>query len=535
MKNTANPLNVIRSASGFASLTRKLPVLFSFLSAFLFLCELPPAARAATYTYGSNGTTNWSTATWTPGVPASSLDNIISITNPNGQPRNTTNNLGAGFQLNSLNLTNNTTTTNPQTLSVAGNSLNFVKDSSNVLPTLTLAKANGTSATSTITVSAPWTVTDALTISSTVGGGPTSIQGAITNTGGITFTGTGAGAITLGSGVVSGGGGITVNGSYNVNMTGNNSYTGLTNVQSGTLTLNRSGGVIASTAAVEVNGGTLNVAQSDTVGAVTLSSGTISGAGVLTGSSYSLTNTGTISAALAGSGVALSKNGAGTVTLSGTSTYTGTTTVSTGTLIVNGSLGNTAVTVASGAFLGGSGSFGGTVDIQGTHNPGNSPGVQTFSDLSYSGGASVVNWELKSNTTTNVANPNAVFDSLIVNGNLDFAAATSLNLSFVPGGSDVLWSDTFWDSSKTGTAGWLLYDVAGVTTGFGNLNLTSSNWLDSGGNTFSAELPGSSFSLYQAGNDIYLNYTAVPEPSGCSMFGAGILGLAFLRRFRRKI
>ncbi|MFO1489563.1 MAG: autotransporter-associated beta strand repeat-containing protein [Kiritimatiellia bacterium] len=68
-----------------------------------------------------------------------------------------------------------------------------------------------------------------------------------------------------------------------VSLTGNNTYTGLTDVQAGTLPLNRSGGAIAITAAVQVSGGTLAVTQSDTVGAVTLASGTISGAGTLTG------------------------------------------------------------------------------------------------------------------------------------------------------------------------------------------------------------------------------------------------------------
>ncbi|MFO1524059.1 MAG: hypothetical protein U1G05_18945 [Kiritimatiellia bacterium] len=39
---------------------------------------------------------------------------------------------------------------------------------------------------------------------------------------------------------------------------------------------------------MQVSGGTLAVTQSDTVGAVTLTSGTISGAGTLTGSSYAV-------------------------------------------------------------------------------------------------------------------------------------------------------------------------------------------------------------------------------------------------------
>ncbi len=114
-------------------------------------------------------------------------------------------------------------------------------------------------------------------------------------------------------------------------LSGSNTYTGLTDVQGGTLSLGRNGGTLADTAPVQVSGGTLDVAQSDTVGAVTLLSGTISGANTLTGSSYAV-ESGSISAKLAGAGVALTKSTAGTVTLSGSNSYTGLTDVQNGTL-----------------------------------------------------------------------------------------------------------------------------------------------------------------------------------------------------------
>jgi len=127
--------------------------------------------------------------------------------------------------------------------------------------------------------------------------------------------------------------GLAKLGTNTLTLTGDNLYTGLTDVREGTLTLGRSGGTIADTSAVQVSGGTLNVANSDTVGAVTLSSGTISGTGTLTGSSYAFTNSGTVSAILGGSGV-LTKTGAGTVTLSGTNSYTGGTTITAGVLSI---------------------------------------------------------------------------------------------------------------------------------------------------------------------------------------------------------
>ncbi|MCY2986247.1 MAG: hypothetical protein NTY15_21680, partial [Planctomycetota bacterium] len=119
-----------------------------------------------------------------------------------------------------------------------------------------------------------------------------------------------------------------------------------------------------------------------------------------------------------------------------------------------------AVTVSSGATLGGTGTIGGATTIAGIHNPGNSPGIQTFnSNLTYTSGASV-NWELIGNTTTNTPNPNATFDSIVVGGNLDFGSSTRLNLNFGPTGTgSVLWADSFWDTSKTGTNGWLVYNV----------------------------------------------------------------------------
>lgn len=130
-----------------------------------------------------------------------------------------------------------------------------------------------------------------------------------------------------------------------VTLTGANIYTGLTDVQAGTLILGGTGGTIADSSAVLVRGGTLEVASSDTVGTVTISSGTISGAGILTGSSYNLTDTGTISAVLAGNGVNLTKTGAGTARLTAANTYTGVTDLEEGVLQLSGASGaNTGAT-----------------------------------------------------------------------------------------------------------------------------------------------------------------------------------------------
>ena len=166
-------------------------------------------------------------------------------------------------------------------------------------------------------------------------------------------------ATTIGQALVHGGvaatdGGLIKSGSGTLTLTGNNTYTGTTEVQVGTLSLGRVGGTLLDTAAVNVNGGILDVANAESVGAVTLTSGTISGAAALTGSSYTL-KSGTVSSQLAGSGIILTKDTGGTATLGGTQAYTGATNIDAGTLNITGSL-VSAISVNSGGTLSGEGS-----------------------------------------------------------------------------------------------------------------------------------------------------------------------------------
>ena len=233
-------------------------------------------------------------------------------------------------------------------------------------------------------------------------------------------------------------------------------------------------------------------------------------------------------------GMGLLKTGTGKLELTGNNTYTGGTTVSTGTLLVNNTSGSGTGTgslvVSAGATLGGSGAIAGITTISGIHNPGNSPGIQTFrSNLLYTSGSSVT-WELNSNTTINAANPNAVFDTIVVGGNLDFSGMTDLSLSFVASGSNVLWSDSFWGTNKEGANGWLLFDVAGTTTNFSNLNLVTANWADSRGDLFNTVRPESTLALSQVGSKIYLSQ--IPEPSAGVLMALAGTALLVLRRRR---
>lgn len=234
-----------------------------------------------------------------------------------------------------------------------------------------------------------------------------------------------------------------------------------------------------------------------------------------------------------GFGGGLIKEGAGTLELTGTNTYVGDTWVRTGTLLVNGdqSAGIGTIVVDPGATFGGSGTLGGLTTIAGVHNPGNSPGLQTFAgDLTYTAGATV-NWELAAST---LAGRGTSYDAVDLTGagsDLTFAGATTLNLVLNAAGSAANWSDVFWSTAYTGTGGWLLYDVAGTTTGFASLALAGTDWLDAGSVALSTARPGSWFSLVQDGSDVYLNYNVaeIPEPAA-----GALLALASLAALRRR-
>jgi fibronectin-binding autotransporter adhesin len=143
-----------------------------------------------------------------------------------------------------------------------------------------------------------------------------------------------AGTINISSIISDGGSGfaITKTGAGTLTLSGVNTYTGLTDVQAGTLAYGTNN-VTADTASLKVSGGTLDIVTfTDTVAGVQLTSGTITGStGVLTSTSAFDVQSGTVSAILGGS-VGLNKTTGGTVTLSKANTYTGLTNITAGTL-----------------------------------------------------------------------------------------------------------------------------------------------------------------------------------------------------------
>jgi hypothetical protein len=136
------------------------------------------------------------------------------------------------------------------------------------------------------------------------------------------------------------------------------------------------------------------------------------------------------------------------------------------------------------------------------------------------------------NTTTNGSPPD--YDQIVLTGDLAFDAATSFNLLFTGSASpsdysDVAWANSFWDTDRE----WLVYDVAGTTTGFGNLSLAPANWLDSTGAGFNTARSLASFRLEKRpSNDVYLVYSSIPEPGSLALAGIGLAAATWAARRR---
>ncbi|WP_193215076.1 beta strand repeat-containing protein [Luteolibacter marinus] len=239
----------------------------------------------------------------------------------------------------------------------------------------------------------------------------------------------------------------------------------------------------------------------------------------------------------------LTKTGTGTLRINGATTYGGAIDVREGTLMVGsshtltvasgGSLttsggsitGNSATTSAilieSGASMGGVGSIGVRTMIEGTHGPGMSPGIQTFSNgLAYAATGTLA---FEMDDPLGVSGTG--FDGVVVTGGVfDIAAGADITLAFAAG---VDFSDVFWESSHE----WIVIDLGAGVTGDGG-TATFDVASITGGSNYDPLLGTFSTSRVTDGNgknDVYLNWTAVPEPS-VGLLGLLGLGVCFRRR-----
>ncbi|MFA6288908.1 MAG: autotransporter-associated beta strand repeat-containing protein [Opitutaceae bacterium] len=391
-------------------------------------------------------------------------------------------------------------------------------------------------------------------------GGSSGTIGAINPAGGSLNMGTGAVTLTGNSGVNVSANTLTVGGAIgesggarNFTKTGAgtlvfggiNTYTGTTTVSSGALTVNSGATLSGATAPLVVSNPTtgagttvsLNLNSAQMVGSLSGTKGTpSSGSNVaqinLIGGSTVLTVNQTAANSFAGimtgaGGFTLGSGSNQALTLTGTNTYTGATTVTGGKLVVNGSLAaGSAVSIGALGTLGGSGTVGGTVAVSGTISPGNSPGtLTTGAETWITGGAYV--WEI--NNATGVQGTN--WDFISSTGTLDITGLSSsgkfnVNVIGLTAG-DVSGSVLNWTDAD---ASWKIASFTSVVGTFAS-NLFN---VDASGFT-NNNTAGGVFTITNTGGDIFLNYTAVPEPATyAAIFGALALAGAIWRSRKRR-
>ena len=385
-----------------------------------------------------------------------------------------------------------------------------------------------------------------------------SISGVNSNAGQVvlqadTTIGVDADSLTL-AGQVSGAANLTKVGAGTLALSASNSYTGVTNVNAGILSVSNSYGLGNSTggAVNVVNGTQLDIQGNITLGGaggkvLNLNGSGISGAGALHSVSGTNSNAGqvnlqgnttigvdadslTLSGTVSG-GANLTKVGAGTLALSASNSYTGTTTVSAGTLaigtvVAQGSIAG-AVNVNNGAAFAGNGSTGAlTVHTGATLAPGDlttGKGTLTASSLT-----------LEDNVTLQLAvtkdasgTAGTDYAKLSVGSALDLSAITHITVSL----HDVLGDATSFDANATKTV-WQSVIATTSLTGFNTSQFT----IDSS-NFNQGALYSGGFTLVQNQtniNSLDLVYM-VPEPQTWAMFLGGIGLLGFVQRMRRRI
>jgi fibronectin-binding autotransporter adhesin len=228
-------------------------------------------------------------------------------------------------------------------------------------------------------------------------------------------------------GIAAGSGGLTKAGTGTLILSGANTYSGVTTINTGTIGIaadNNLGTAPGSATAGQLafGGGTLATTATFTLnsnrGIAFNSTATIE-----VGMSTTLTYDGIA----AGSG-GLTKISAGTLVLNGNNTYSGTTTVSAGTVLVNGSQSSSALSL-NGGTLGGTGMVGTVTSTSsgGTVSPGSGPGILNTSNINLSTGSPVFSIEL------NGTSAGTGYDQLNVTGTVNLSGAT-LNgiVSFAP-------------------------------------------------------------------------------------------------------
>ena len=448
-------------------------------------------------------------------------------------------------------------------------------------------------------------------------GTTSSLQGSITNNAAVTFDQPTDGTY---SGVMSGSGSLTKAGSGTLTLSGANSYSGGTTVSAGSLIAGNASAFGAGAVTVEAgatldiagllvpnalvnNGGTIlgvdtptgslsgdNTFSETTIAAVTVTSGTTTFAGPVSGSvavdsgaavvftsdvNASVTVGGNVSFSAPASessavnvtvggtatfengasyaGAAITNNGnivvdvastfalggvsgagslavvgTGSVELNGVNDYSGTTNVTNGTLIVNGTVSASHVTIGSGGTLGGSGTLGAPLAVQsgGVLSPGNSPGILAAAELDLRAGSTTLMQVIGSGLAAGTAGTD--YDQVQITTASSLTYGGELVLSFI--NSPLFDNGTLFSLFQfTGTARGGFTSVRTEGTGsYSGLTLQ----YNSNGNWYTN--PNTAAGQYLVLSPASGQLAIVPEPSTWVMaaIGAGLVALKARRRKR---
>ena len=251
------------------------------------------------------------------------------------------------------------------------------------------------------------------------------------------------------------------------------------------------------------------------------------------------TNRLTTTGAISGTG-GLNLIGNGPKSLDGVNTYAGPTAITAGSVRVNGSITNdSTVTVASGAQLGGNGTISSTTTLQAGSIlalvDGAGASALTFGKGLTADATSNTQWYLLSNTdaVASAGAPTGYSQTRVTGGNLTLTSGATINLNFqyVLSGtqlSTVAWSDSFWGSSHS----WKITDFSGAGTAtLANYTISGTTFADSTGALLDPTTQGS-FSITNDGQNVFMLFTAVPEPT-MTVAALSTLGLVIAMRRRR--
>jgi autotransporter-associated beta strand protein len=318
-------------------------------------------------------------------------------------------------------------------------------------------------------------------------------------------------------------------------LSGASTYAGGTVIDAGTLVAGNSSAL--SNGPVQINNGSrLSLASVDpTVGAVTVTNGSISGNGTLSAASFTV-QTGSASANLS-SGGPLAKTGSGNFILNGNGSFIDDVIITGGALVVNGNI-TLGKVVASGptAVLAGNG----TIPDALVYNTAKiSPGydnlisgnlVSAFStltiegNLSWNGTGTINPWHLNTGNLAvtgfagNTSDSVNILGALSNNGTIGSIIFDFQNTGFYDSASVANSTYTLMTASNTfASAGFQLSQFSAVNVGAGGLDTASSYFIFGNGGTS-------------------LQYVVVPEPSvgAAAMGGVVLLCGLFRRKFGRR-